>query len=97
MGRIKYTLVTEGSSDRLLRYVIDWLLDQLTSIDFDGDWADPKDASELKGRRLRRFRQGQARQRLAELIEDYSPLEQLSAFQAFRSELNSVLVEHGWN
>lgn len=56
-----------------------------------------RDASELRGRRLRRFCQRQARQRLAELIEDYSPLEQLSAFRAFREDLSSVLVENGWN
>lgn len=53
-------------------------------------------ASGLNRRRLKRFRWSQARQRLAELIDDYSPLEQLPAFRSFRAELKQVLVENGW-
>ena len=53
-------------------------------------------ASGLNRRRLKRFRKGQARQRLAELIDDYSPLEQLPAFRSFRTELKQVLLENGW-
>ncbi|MCP3996789.1 MAG: hypothetical protein GY722_17270 [bacterium] len=53
-------------------------------------------ASGLNKRRLRRFHWSQARQRLAELIDDYSPLEQLTAFRSFRTELTQVLVDNGW-
>lgn len=209
MARIRYTLVTDGPSDRLLKHPIEWLLERLTTLDFDGEWANPrgfdrgemtglygrldqalshypcqllfvhrdaekqprqvrlaeiekavgrlsdsppavcvvpvrmteawllidesalrlaagnpngrvvlglprirhleslpdpkktlfdllKDATELPRRRLRRFRERQARQRLAELIDDYSPLEALPAFQAFRKDLKRVLAQQGW-
>ncbi len=209
MSHIHYTLVTDGSSDRLLKYPIDWLLNRLTPHDFDGRWANPavfrnrktppsldriddaleyypcqllfvhrdaergprevrvdeiraairqltsappavclvpvrmteawllidkqalreaagnpngrvdlglpptsalesladpkktlfdllKKASELKGRSLRGFREGQARQRIAELIDDFSPLDELPAFRDFRAELKDVLTQNGW-
>lgn len=212
MSHIHYTLVTDGPSDRLLKYPIDWLLNQLTPHDFDGRWANPdvfrngktprsldrigkaleyypcqllfvhrdaereprevrvdeiraalrpltsappavclvpvrmteawllideqalreaagnpnglvdlrlpptsalesladpkktlydllNKASELKGRRSRRlrgFRERQARQRIAELIDDFSPLEELPAFRDFRAELKEVLTRNGW-
>ncbi len=53
-------------------------------------------ASGLNRRRLKRFRWSQARQRLAELIDDYSPLEQLLAFRSLKSDLKQVLIENGW-
>ncbi len=207
MRYLQYTLVTDGPSDRLLRYPIEWLLTRLTPLDFDGEWANPTSfgrpsglmarldaalqsypcqllfvhrdaerdpretrvseienavqglsapppavcvvpvrmteawllineqalreaagnrngrikldlpatktleslpdpkrtlrgllerASGLNKRRLRRFHWSQARQRLAELIDDYSPLEQLPAFRSFRAELKQALVENGW-
>lgn len=208
MRRIRYTLVTEGSSDRLLKYPIEWLLERLTPLDFDGLWADPrlfkreqkglggklapalKDypcdllfihrdadreprhvrvaeveaavaslsspppavcvvpvrateawilfneqalreaagnpngevqlnlppvrtleslrnpkallfdllvaASGRSHRRLQRFDKFHARHRVAELIDDFSPLEELPAFQDFRRELEEILTENGW-
>lgn len=209
MDLIRYTLVTDGSSDRVLLHPIDWLLMRLTRLDFEGEWAnpsllprgtradllqrvtaalenypcdllfihrdaeadprearvseietalrsltdrppavcvvpvrmteawllideqalreaagnprggarldlpaaraleslpDPKEtlfdllrkASALRGRRLRRFRMRQAGHRLAELIEDFSPLEQLPAFRAFRNDLDEVLRQKSW-
>ncbi len=210
MTPLQYTLVTDGPSDQLLRFPIEWLLERLTAIDFDGEWANPavfgrrgsgsglagkvaaalesypcqlllvhrdaerdarefrvteienalrslsssppavcvvpvrmteawlliaeqalreaasnpngqmdlslpatkrleslpdpkqllrkllETASGLNRRRLKRFRWSQARQRLAELIDDYSPLEQLPAFRSFRTELEEVLAENGW-
>jgi hypothetical protein len=67
------------------------------------DLADPKDtlfsamitASGANGRRLKRFRRnlGHMRRRVAELIEDWSPLRDLSAFQAFEADLIQVLDE----
>jgi hypothetical protein len=204
---IRYTLLTDGPSDRLLRFPIEWLLERLTALDFEGEWANPailgrpkglderiaaalenypcqllfvhrdaerdprevrvaeienalrnlacpppavcvvpvrmteawllfndralreaasnpngqmdlilpaiktleflplpkqllrellERASGLNKRRLKRFRWSQARQRVAELIDDFSPLEALPAFQSFRDELKQVLVENGW-
>lgn len=210
MKRLQYTLVTDGSSDRLLKYPIEWLLERLTPLDIYGQWADPqvfaeseitglygrllqalgsypcqllfvhrdaeneprqtrveeieeavrrvstsppavcvvpvrmteawllidepalrlaagnpngrvdlslppienleklpdpkqmlfdllKTATELPRRRMRRFNEGRARQQLAELMDDYAPLETLPAFQAFRRELKQVLAQHGWD
>jgi predicted secreted acid phosphatase len=38
---IKYTLLTDGSSDRVLKYIIDWLLDNLyPKIVFSGSYGD---------------------------------------------------------
>ena len=54
-------------------------------------------ASEKSGRRLQQFRTvpnlGHRRSRLATIIEDFSPLEQLSAFRAFRDDTHAVLAE----
>ena len=46
-----------------------------------------KKASGLSGRRLQRFRPQSGIQRIAELIEDYSPLRQLIAFQTLEGEI----------
>lgn len=48
-------------------------------------------ASELRGRRLKRFRSGQQSHRLAELIGDFSLLRRLKAFQRLESDLKKVL------
>ncbi len=53
-------------------------------------------ASERTGRRLEKFRMGPAKHRVAELITDYSPLRQLSAFAALETQLVSVLTEQDW-
>ncbi len=216
MNRIGYTLVTEGSSDRLLKYPIEWLLERLTSLTFDGEWADPRvfkkqkqenmqkqekkligklapaleyypcdllfvhrdadrdppetriteiedavgqlsssppvvcvvpvrkteawvlidkqalreaagnpngkvdlgfpalrdlesipdpkatlfellaTAGGLQRRRLKSLNKFRARQRVAQLIDDFSPLEKLPAFQRFRAQLKGVLEQEGW-
>ncbi len=207
MTPIQYTLVTDGPSDQLLKFPIEWLLERLTAHDFDGEWANPaifgrhrglagrlaaaletypcellfvhrdaerdprevrvteieeavhtlpspppavcvvpvrmteawllideqalreaasnpngqvdlplpatkkleslpdpkqllrellEKASGLNKRRLKRFRWSRARQRQAELIEDYSPLDRLPAFRSFRAELKQVLIKNGW-
>ena len=44
-------------------------------------------------RRLRKFRTSQAVQRLAELIQDYSPLRKATAFQILEQELRIVLAD----
>jgi len=51
-----------------------------------------KSASELSGRRLKKFRAAQRVQRVAELIQDYGPLRALPAFNAFDAKLQSALT-----
>ena len=50
-------------------------------------------ATDKPVRRLRKFRTGQAVYRLAELIQDYSPLRKAPAFQTLENELHLVLPE----
>jgi len=65
---------------------------------------DPKDlihgllrqASELPARRLRRFDPAAALHRVAELIDDFSPLRALPAFQALESDVRALLLERSW-
>jgi hypothetical protein len=62
--------------------------------------ADPKsllfkllrDASELKGRRLKKFSETEARKIIAVEIEDFSPLLRLRAFQALKEALKNQLL-----
>ena len=53
-------------------------------------------ATELPARRLRKFAWEQAWHRLAQLVEDFSPLRQLSAFAAFEKELQAVIHAAEW-
>ncbi len=48
-------------------------------------------ASELKGRRRKTFRRAQARARLGDLIEDFSPLRALSAFERFETDVKLLV------
>ncbi len=65
--------------------------------------ADPKtllhdllrQATELTGRRLDKFRPAVAVHRLAQLIDDFTPLRQLPAFAAFEQQLDQALAAHG--
>lgn len=65
------------------------------------DLPDPKEnlffllrqASELRGRRLRRLRVHQLVHRVIELIEDFSPLRTLPSFIAFEAQLRESLRE----
>jgi hypothetical protein len=50
-----------------------------------------RNASELHGRRRKKFRPQEAIHRLAELITDYAPLQQLSAFAALEHELRQTI------
>jgi hypothetical protein len=66
--------------------------------------ADPKEtlhrllveASGTSGRKRRRFPVEERVHRLADLIEDYSPLRALPAFRELEQDLRTVLREHGW-
>ena len=51
-------------------------------------------ASELYGRRRKKFRVEQAAFRVSQFIEDFSPLRNLSAFSAFEDETREVLTNH---
>jgi hypothetical protein len=54
-------------------------------------------ATELPPRRLKGFKPGQALRRLAELIEDFSPLRQLPAFRELEREIKTVIETSKWN
>jgi hypothetical protein len=53
-------------------------------------------ASGLSTRRRRGMRWHKQIHRIAELTADFSPLRQLSAFQAFEDNLRDLLASHGW-
>jgi hypothetical protein len=53
-------------------------------------------ASELKGRRLRRLNVPERVHRLADLIQDFSPLRRLSAFEALEEDVRRILTERSW-
>jgi hypothetical protein len=40
MNQLSYTLVSDGSSDRLLRPILDWALRENSAASFEGHWAD---------------------------------------------------------
>jgi hypothetical protein len=52
-----------------------------------------RDASELRGRRLRGLRVRSLTHRVVEFIDDFSPLRALAAFRAFEADLQQVLEE----
>jgi hypothetical protein len=54
-----------------------------------------KKASELKGRQLKKFNSREKIHRLANVINDFSPLHQLSAFQELKRELSDKLCSRG--
>lgn len=64
--------------------------------------ADPKDllyealktASGLNGRRLKQFRPNQHARRVAELIDDFSPLRDLPAFAAVEADIRTFIQHH---
>jgi hypothetical protein len=47
-------------------------------------------ASELHGRRLKKFRPRQAFWRVVEFLDDFSPLRSLSAFAAFEESIRQI-------
>lgn len=55
-------------------------------------------ACELRGRRLAQFRRDEAarRVRVADLVDDFSPLLHLPAFQRLQEETYSLLAAQGW-
>jgi hypothetical protein len=55
-----------------------------------------RQASELHGRRLKSFRVSRRVQRVAEFINDFTPLRALSAFVALEEEIEQVVKMRGW-
>ena len=53
-------------------------------------------ASELHGRRLKSFPESQHARRVADYIEDYSPLRSLTAFAVLEEHLVYTLKSYGW-
>jgi hypothetical protein len=53
-------------------------------------------ASGLRPGRRARFKEAAAVRRLADLIDDFSPLRALPAFRALEEELRALLVERSW-
>jgi len=53
-------------------------------------------ASGLRPGRLRRFAPAPRTHRLADIIEDFSPLRRLPAFQALEEDLKLILTERSW-
>jgi hypothetical protein len=51
-------------------------------------------ASELTGRRLKKFSASANAHRVAELVDDWQPLRKLSAFVEFEGELDQILATH---
>lgn len=54
-------------------------------------------ASGLAGARRKKFRPHKAAGHITTLIDDYSELRRLSAFSAFESQIQTLLVEGGWH
>jgi len=59
-------------------------------------WSLLSTASGLRSGRLRRFGPAPRIHRLADLIDDFSPLRQLPAFQALEEDLSRLLAERYW-
>ena len=53
-------------------------------------------ASGLHGRRLRSFLVAQRARRVAELIDDFSPLRALLAFQALEHDIRAIVAQQRW-
>ena len=54
-------------------------------------------ASGLKGRRLQQMNVISLVYRIADFIEDFTPLYRLPAFQKLKIEIADVIMEQGWN
>ena len=56
-----------------------------------------REASGLTGRRRRQFRAPTRARRVAEVINDFSPLRTLCAFRRLEDEIRRVVHTHGWH
>lgn len=57
-----------------------------------------RQASELQGRKMKQFKATEKEriQRLAQLVNNFSPLRNLPAFQALETEIEQVIQQQGW-
>jgi hypothetical protein len=55
-----------------------------------------KDASELRGRRLKNFDVRQSASRVTEYIQDFAPLRILTAFQSLENDLQKIITQNQW-
>lgn len=55
-----------------------------------------RQASGLQGRRLQHFQVAQAVRRISDLLTDFSPLRQLSAFQTLEDDIRTAAARTGW-
>jgi hypothetical protein len=55
-----------------------------------------RNASGLRGRRLKRFSTQASATRVAEFIDDFTPLRGLTAFAVLEEELIQVIGQRGW-
>ncbi len=53
-------------------------------------------ASESSGRKRKKFSETESARRVAELIEDFSPLRCLDAFHRLEEDIRQTVREHGW-
>jgi hypothetical protein len=56
-----------------------------------------REASDLSQRRLKQFSASERVYRVAELIDDFSPLRMLAAFKALEAEVEQVIQEQNWS
>lgn len=56
-----------------------------------------KKASGLSGRRLKAFQERRAAVRVADYIDNFTPLRQLAAFQLLEQEIEQAVLAHDWH
>lgn len=56
-----------------------------------------REASELGGKRRKKFKANERVHRVAELTDDFSPLQQLYAFQALEADIQQIIQDCGWD
>jgi hypothetical protein len=97
---LRYTLLTDGTSDRALLPVLNWLLRGMkVQAAIQPRWADlgrlrnrPKGLPERIVKSIELYPSEALR--LADLIDDYAPLRVLPAFQRLEADLNQAMVTH---
>lgn len=53
-------------------------------------------ASGRQGRRLKQFAIPHATRRVAEFIDDFAPLRELSAFYSLEADIRQIIARQGW-
>ena len=111
MDEIHYTLISDGPSDRALLPILTWTLREKGEVSrSQAEWADlrrlPRTPQTLHERILNAIdlfpcdllfvhRDAESRIRITELISDFSPLRELSAFQRLEGDIMTIR-QNGW-